>query len=111
MTARCLSRGVGTMAAILFACAAVAAEPTWIVEGLDGPESALYDSERNVIYVSNVNGPATEKNGQGYIAKLSPEGNLIEKVWLGGLDAPKYLSGLGLAHGAALGRDELVLSP
>ncbi len=95
MTARCLSRGVGTMAAILFSCVAVAEEPTWMVEGLDGPESALYDSERNVIYVSNVNGPATEKNGQGYIAKLSPEGGLIEKVWLGGLDAPKGLALVG----------------
>ncbi|MFQ5565960.1 MAG: SMP-30/gluconolactonase/LRE family protein [Paracoccaceae bacterium] len=95
MTARCLSRGVGAIAAILVSFAAVAAEPAWKVEGLDGPESALYDSKRNVIYVSNINGQATEKNGQGYIAKLSPEGGIIEKVWLGGLDAPKGLALVG----------------
>ncbi len=95
MTRRCLSRGVGTIVAILFSFAAVAAEPTWKVEGLEGPESALYDSKRNVIYVSNVNGQATEKNGKGYIARLSPEGSLIEKVWIYGLDAPKGLALVG----------------
>ena len=95
MTAQCVSRGIVAMALIMFSLAAVAAESVWKIEGLDGPESALYDSKRNVIYVSNVNGSPTEKNGQGYIAKLSPEGSLVEKTWVDGLDAPKGMALVG----------------
>ncbi len=80
------------IALITFSVAAVTAEPVWKTEGFDGPESALYDSKRNHVYVSNVNGSPTEKNGQGYIATLSPEGNLVEKTWVSGLDAPKGMA-------------------
>ena len=95
MTAQRVSYGIVAIALITFSLAAVAAEPVWKIEGLDGPESALYDSKRNVVYVSNVNGSPTEKNGQGYIAKLSPEGSLVEKTWVGDLDAPKGMALVG----------------
>lgn len=77
-----------------------AAEPeqAWLVEGLDGPESAVLDPEAGVLYVSNVNGGPTDKDGNGYIAKLSLKGEILEQQWAGGLDAPK---GLAL-HGGRL---------
>lgn len=66
---------------------------TWEVSGLKGPESAAYDPKRNVIYVSNVNGPPAEKNGAGFITKISVDGQVQELEWVTGLNAPK---GLGI---------------
>ena len=92
MTTQRIGCGIVAITLITFASAAVSAEPVWTVEGFDGPESALYDSKRNLVYVSNVNGSPTEKNGQGYIATLSPEGSLVEKAWVVDLDAPKGMA-------------------
>ncbi len=69
-----------------------AAELVWKVSGLDAPESSLYDSKRNLIYVSNLNGQGTEKNALGYISLLSTDGNLLQKKWMEGLHAPKGLA-------------------
>ena len=60
------------------------------------PESALYDPTGQVIYVSNINGGGKEKNGQGYIAKVSPDGKMLEAKWVTGLNAPK---GIGISSG------------
>lgn len=56
------------------------------------PESVLYDSLRNIIYVSNVNGKPVDKDGNGFISLLDPAGNLVEKEWVKGLNAPKGLA-------------------
>jgi len=60
------------------------------------PESVLYDSVREVIYVSNINGSPAGKDGNGFISLLGPQGNIIEKKWVQGLNGPK---GLGLYKG------------
>jgi sugar lactone lactonase YvrE len=80
--------------ALLFAGGAWAAEPqqVWQATGLDGPESAVHDSGQGVIYVSNVNGEANAADGNGYIAKLSPSGEIQEKEWVTGLNAPKGMA-------------------
>lgn len=65
-------------------------------EGLDWPESALFDTERNVIYVSNIGDDPSAKDGNGYISTVSPEGEMLEQQWATGLDAPK---GLALVEG------------
>lgn len=59
------------------------------------PESVLFDKGNNVLYVSCINGvPPSEKDGDGYIAKLNPaDGSIIVANWVSGLDAPK---GMGL---------------
>lgn len=56
-------------------------------------ESALYDSTRNVIYVSCIKGDPRTRDGEGYIAKVSTDGKIIDPYWITGLDAPK---GLGI---------------
>jgi len=38
------------------------------------PESVCFDAGRNVIYVSNVAGSPTDKDGNGFISKVSPDG-------------------------------------
>lgn len=64
----------------------------WRAEGLRQPESVLFDPERNVLYVSNVDGGPTDKDGKGYIAKLMPDGKAVAAEWVTGLNAPKGLA-------------------
>ncbi len=60
------------------------------------PESILYDDEREVLYVSNINGSPMGKDGNGFISKLSTDGEILELEWVTGLNAPK---GAGIADG------------
>lgn len=63
-----------------------------LTEGFDRPESALYDAERDVIYVSNIIGEAAAKDGVGTISKVSPSGQMVDADWVSGLNAPKGLA-------------------
>ncbi|WP_293373567.1 hypothetical protein [Nevskia sp.] len=87
----------------VFALLAVAAtshaagpEPLWTLTGFAQPESAVFAANQNVIYVSNINGDPTVKDGNGFISKVSPDGKMIKRDWLRGLNAPK---GLGYKNG------------
>lgn len=93
-----LSRLAAAAFALLAASPAVAAEPQtlWELDGLRQPESALFDPAANVIYVSEVGGDMRAKDGDGAISKVSPDGKVIQRDWVKGLNAPK---GLGLANG------------
>ncbi len=63
----------------------------WSVDGFKNPESALYDSERDIVYVSNVDGNVTEKDGAGHISRMTKDGKLEEAEWVTGLNAPMGL--------------------
>jgi sugar lactone lactonase YvrE len=65
------------------------------------PESVLYDEARNILYVSNINGKSAEKNGQGFISKVSLDGRIEVLKWVTGLNAPK---------GSAIYKDKLYVS-
>ncbi len=67
-------------------------EKKWEITGLMDPESVIYDQKNNVLYVSNINGSGMEKDGNGFISKISLEGELLELKWLEGLNAPKGLT-------------------
>ena len=73
------------------------AEPdqVWELAGFEAPESALPVKAQNLIYVSNVNGNALDKDGNGYISKVSLDGKMISQKWVTGLDAPKGLALVG----------------
>ncbi len=64
----------------------------WSCVGLDTPESVVYDAERNLLYVSNISGSPTEKNGTGFISRVSFDGNIEILKWASGLDAPKGMA-------------------
>jgi len=64
-------------------------------QGLDKPESVVYDAARDRLYVSNVQGNPPEKDGKGYIATVSLDGKLLEKEWLKDLNAPKGMAIVG----------------
>lgn len=73
-------------------CLAADPKEVWRTEGLQQPESVLFDPERKVFYVSNMVGGPTDKDGNGYIAKLSPDGKILEAEWVKGLNAPKGMA-------------------
>jgi hypothetical protein len=60
------------------------------------PESVFYDAARQVIYVSNVTGSPTDKDGTGFISILTPDGKIEVLQWVTGLNAPK---GMGIVDG------------
>jgi len=93
---------IGAALALILAGGALAsatAEPVklWEAEGLKTPESVLPVPAEGFAYVSNVDGKPTEKDGNGFISKISlADGKVIALEWAKGLDAPK---GLALAGG------------
>jgi sugar lactone lactonase YvrE len=64
--------------------------PKWETPAIfEQPESVVWDTQRQVLYVSNVNGSPLEFDNNGYIAQLNLDGELINKQWITGLNAPK----------------------
>ncbi len=72
-------------------------EPILVQGGLSKPESALHDTTADVYLVSNIVGKSGEKDGKGFISRVSPEGEILALRWIDGLDAPK---GMGIAGDA-----------
>lgn len=62
-----------------------------ISEGLSNPESATYDRLTRTIFVSNVAGSPGEKDGLGWISRISPDGKVLQAKFFEGLNAPKGL--------------------
>lgn len=65
--------------------------PLWSVNGLKNPESAFADPQSGFLFVSQVDGSPGEKDGRGFIAKLTLDGRLLQADWVSGLHAPKGL--------------------
>lgn len=59
------------------------------------PESALYSADFRTIFVTNVNGRPTIKDGNGTISKLNPDGTVQNLKWVRDLDAPKGMAVVG----------------
>lgn len=60
------------------------------------PESVLFDADKKVLYVSNIDGEPWGKDGKGSVAKVSTDGKIIDGEWITGLNAPK---GMGKMNG------------
>jgi SMP-30/Gluconolactonase/LRE-like region len=77
------------------ASAVAAAPPANVVSGFSTPESVLYDVQSDLYFVSNINGSPSDKDDNGFISKLGPDGTVIELKWIDGgseevtLNAPK----------------------
>jgi sugar lactone lactonase YvrE len=67
--------------------------PAWKTAAeLKNPESVIYHPGSDSLYVSNVNGSPDAKDGNGFISRLTDEGDIAELRWLEGFDAPKGLA-------------------
>lgn len=56
------------------------------------PESVYFDMERNVLYVSNVDGEPDKKDGIGFISRMTPDGQITDLQWVTGLNGPKGMA-------------------
>ncbi len=74
------------------ALAAEPATPAWfLTEGMAQPESAYLHTESGALFVSLIDGEPGGRDGNGHIARLTPEGEVIDAMWATGFNAPKGL--------------------
>ncbi len=78
---------------LLAAAAACSGTPP----GYDTPECVVHDVEADVYLVSNIHGKPLDKDGNGYIARVHPDGSM-DRYWIAGgkngvmLHAPKGMA-------------------
>lgn len=66
--------------------------------GFMTPESVLHDANADVYLVSNINGSPLEADGNGFISRVSPDGDVVDLKWIDGeteivtLNAPKGMA-------------------
>lgn len=71
------------------------------IEGFAAPESVLHDTKNDVYLVSNIEGDPGARDGNGFISRVSPDGEILELRWIDGaregvtLNAPKGMGLLG----------------
>ena len=69
--------------------------------GFVTPESVLHDVAADVYLVSNINGQPVDEDGNGFISRLSPDGEVLALKWIDGeadgitLNAPKGMAVAG----------------
>jgi DNA gyrase/topoisomerase IV subunit A len=59
-------------------------------------ESVIFDPATDIIFVSNINGFPSKRNGSGFITKLKRDGTVIQHKWITGLNTP---AGMALMNG------------
>lgn len=99
--------GMALSAAGLMACAGPGQEAParsggviWTLRdaGLSTPESVLYDADADRYLVSNINGSPAAADGNGFISRILPDGQVDQLKWIEGgaagvsLDAPKGMA-------------------
>ena len=88
------------------------ASPVAQYSGFAKPESILYDADGDRYLVSNINGSPFDKDNNGFISVLSPDGQVATLKWIEGgknnvkLDAPK---GLAISKGVLYAADLTVV--
>jgi sugar lactone lactonase YvrE len=63
---------------------------------LQTPESVFYDPVMKILFVANINGKPTDKDGNGFISIVALDGKVTDLKWMTGLNAPK---GMGMFNG------------
>jgi sugar lactone lactonase YvrE len=81
-----------TLIALSTAAFAAAPKLLWETKGLAQPESVVEDPATGVIYVSNINGAVMQKDGNGFISRLTADGKMLEQQWVKGLNSPTGLA-------------------
>ena len=72
---------------------ATGVEERWRVsDGLRLPESAVYDAERDVVYVSSFDGFRMGVPGGSYLSRVTTDGTVLDVEWVAGLTNPTGLA-------------------
>lgn len=88
-------KAVTAAIALWMAPQAAPAAELWRVGGLEMPESALFDTARDRIVVSNINGSPADVDGNGFLSLITAEGRIDTLHWVDGFDAPKGMAMVG----------------
>lgn len=73
-------------------------EPVVVIEeGLAGPESVEYDDRADLYLISNINGGPADRDGNGFISRVSPDGEVVDLRWISGEDGAELNAPKGLA--------------
>jgi hypothetical protein len=68
-------------------------EKKWESEAsLKVPESVLFDAERKLLYVTNIDGEPWGADGKGSVGKVGLDGKVLAIDWVSGLQAPKGMA-------------------
>jgi acetyl esterase/lipase len=78
--------------------------------GFETPESVLYDPEADVYLVANIKGDPSEKDNNGFISRISPDGDVIALKWIDGAAENKPPFTLNAPKGMALSGDRLFVA-
>lgn len=84
-----------TLGLASFAAPVTADPASWRSGPFDMPESVVFDAARKQIVVSVIQGHPGEADGNGHLALLSPDGQVLDPHWVTGLDAPKGMAIVG----------------
>jgi len=83
------------MSAICVGLALLISSGDLVADGLSGPEAVRYDPELDLYFVSNFNGePAGDSNG--FVSKLSPDGEILVPKFMVGTDERPFHGGRGM---------------
>jgi hypothetical protein len=84
------------LSALTVTVRAASPELQWETKGFEGPESVVFDAARQQYYVSNMGSYGDgAKSGDGFIARMSADGKLLQQKWATGLENPKGLAVVG----------------
>jgi sugar lactone lactonase YvrE len=78
-----------------------APQPVTINQGLQTPESVLWDAQQDVYFISNINGQPLAADNNGYISRVNPDTMQVDAKWVEGgkpgvtLDGPKGMAIVG----------------
>jgi len=62
-----------------------------VTDGVDAPASVYIDAPSGLIFVSIIGGMPGDRDRNGRIMKLTPDGKVVSAAWVTGLNAPKGL--------------------
>jgi sugar lactone lactonase YvrE len=62
-----------------------------VTEAVETPESVYVDAPSGSIFVSMIAGQPGDRDGNGRIMRLAPDGSVVSASWVTGLNAPKGL--------------------
>ena len=74
------------LAAILCTANPLYGQEPITVDNMSTPESALHDPEADVYLVSNINGGPGDRDDNGFISRVSPDGQVLDLKWIDGAD-------------------------
>jgi DNA-binding beta-propeller fold protein YncE len=99
MMRSCRMAGLVVLAAIVAGISAAAPAGAvhlvkkWATDPLfDVPESVCWDTEREILYVSNISGSPADRDSTGFISRVTIEGDVKKLRWITGLNAPKGMA-------------------